>query len=243
MQYWGITDPGCVRAQNQDAYQIEQLGKNTLLCVICDGMGGAKSGNIASTLAIDVFVQEVRRSWSADMDQDAVDQMLQGAVKLANFTVYDQSRQLEEFEGMGTTLVACLAYPAATLILNIGDSRAYHIDADGIRRITTDHSVVELMVIRGELTAEQAKTHPSKNLITRAVGTAKQVLADAFHLHTRTGESILLCSDGLSNQMSDQEILFEVAHGAEKEDCCQRLMEIAKDRGAPDNVTAILIAL
>ena len=89
MQSWGLTDPGCVRTQNQDTYKIEQLDRNTLLCVVCDGMGGAKSGNVASTLAIDVFVEEVRRGWKAGLEQDETESMLQGAVKLANFTVFD----------------------------------------------------------------------------------------------------------------------------------------------------------
>ena len=127
--------------------------------------------------------------------------------------------------------------------MNIGDSRAYHLGADGIRCVTVDHSLVELMVQRGELTHEQAKNHPSKNLITRAVGTEKQVAADVFSLTAEPGDCLLLCSDGLSNQMADQEILFEVVHGAQKADCCQRLLDIAKSRGAPDNVTSVLIAL
>jgi len=92
MQYWALTDPGAVRTQNQDAYQVEQLDKNALLCVVCDGMGGAKSGNVASTLAADVFTQEVKRMWTPDMSQERLDQMLQGAVKLANFTVFDQAQ-------------------------------------------------------------------------------------------------------------------------------------------------------
>ena len=243
MQYWGITDPGCVRAQNQDAYQIEQLGKNTLLCVICDGMGGAKSGNIASTLAIDVFVQEVRRTWSADMDQDGVDQMLQGAVKLANFTVYDQSRQLEEFEGMGTTLVAALIHGKQVTLVNIGDSRAYRVNRDGVRMLTTDHSLVQMMVEQGELSPERARNYPGKNYITRAVGTESVVLCDIFHLDVEKGDSLLLCSDGLSNMLDDQEILFEVVHGVNKQYCCQRMLDIAKNRGAPDNVTSILVLI
>ena len=108
MQYWGITDLGCTRQQNQDTYHVEELDKNTTLFVVCDGMGGAKSGNVASSLTADVFAQEVKRSWTGGMDKDATEQMLQNAVKLANFTVHDQSRQFEEFSGMGTTLVAVL---------------------------------------------------------------------------------------------------------------------------------------
>ena len=108
MQSWGLTDKGCVRKMNQDAYDIRQLDRNTLLCVVCDGMGGAKSGNIASTLAVDVFAQEIQRTWTPNMEWDKADQMLKNAVKLANFTVYDQANQFEEFSGMGTTLVAAL---------------------------------------------------------------------------------------------------------------------------------------
>ena len=243
MQYWGITDPGCVRSQNQDAYQMEQLDKNTVLCVICDGMGGAKSGNIASTLAIDVFVQEVRRTWSSDMDQEQTDQMLQGAVKLANFTVYDQSRQLEEFEGMGTTLVAALIHGKQVTLVNVGDSRAYRVNRDGVRLLTIDHSLVQMMVEQGELKPEQARNYPGKNYITRAIGTESVVLCDIFHLDVDKGDCLLLCSDGLSNMLDEQEMLFEVVHGVNKQYCCQRMLDIAKNRGAPDNVTCILVLI
>ena len=164
MQSWGLTDTGCVRKQNQDAYQIEKLDRTSLLCVVCDGMGGAKSGNIASTLAVDVFVQEVRQSWKPRLEQEKIDQILRNAVKLANFTVYDQSQQFPEFDGMGTTLVAVLIHGKKATVINVGDSRAYGIDESGIRQITKDHSLVQLMVDRGELTAERAKTYPGKNL-------------------------------------------------------------------------------
>lgn len=241
MQYWGLTDPGCVRAQNQDAYQMEELDRNTLLCAVCDGMGGAKSGNIASSLALDVFVQEVRRMWTASMKQPQIDQMLRGAVKLANFTVYDQARQFEEFDGMGTTLVAVLVHGREVTVVNVGDSRAYGVNRNGIRRLTKDHSLVQMMVDRGEITPEQARTYPGKNLITRAIGTEPTVLCDVFHTELERGDCLLLCSDGLSNMMDDQEILFEVVHGVNKQYCCRRLLEIAKNRGAPDNVTSVLV--
>lgn len=243
MEAWGLTDVGNVRSQNQDAFRIVELGKNALLAVVCDGMGGAKSGNVASRLASEVFSEEVKRSFSADLTPDEAEQMLRAAAKLANISVFEQSQLSEDYAGMGTTLVAALTYPRATLVLNIGDSRAYLINADGVRCITRDHSVVEMMVQRGELTPEQAKTHPSKNLITRAVGTEETVFSDVFRVETEPEDCILLCSDGLSNQMADQEILFEVVHGARRDDCCRRLLEIAKNRGAPDNVTSVLIEL
>ena len=243
MQYWGITDPGCVRPQNQDTYLIEVLDKNTLLCVVCDGMGGAKSGNVASTLAADVFVQEVKRTWTPDMDPEKLDQMLRGAVKLANFTVYDQAQQFEEFDGMGTTLVAVLIQGKSATVVNVGDSRAYCLDEEGIRQITTDHSLVQMMIHHGELTPEQARSYPGKNLITRAIGTESVVECDVFHRRLTKGECLLVCSDGLSNLLDDQEILFEVVHGINKKSSCERLLAIAKNRGAPDNVTCVLVQI
>ncbi|MDD6643048.1 MAG: Stp1/IreP family PP2C-type Ser/Thr phosphatase [Faecousia sp.] len=243
MEVWGLTDTGNVREQNQDAYRIERLSENALLAVVCDGMGGARSGNVASRLASEVFSEEVKRSFSAEHTPQEAERMLRSAASLANIAVFEQSQLSEEYSGMGTTLVAALIYEKAALVLNIGDSRVYLINADGVTCVTTDHSVVELMVQRGELTPEQAKNHPSKNLITRAVGTGKQVFADVFRVSAVKGDCFLLCTDGLSNLMADQEILFEVVHGARKDDCCQRLLEIAKERGAPDNVTSVLIAL
>ena len=216
MQSWGLTDPGCVRKQNQDAYRIEQLDRETLLCVVCDGMGGAKSGNIASTLAVEVFAEEIRRSWVKGMESDRVDQMLRSAVKLANFTVFDQSAQFEEFDGMGTTLVAAVVRKNKATIVNVGDSRAYGINRTGIHQISKDHSLVQMMVDRGDLTPEVAKSYPGKNFITRAIGTEPMVLCDIFHWSVSRGDYLLLCSDGLSNLMDDQEILFEVAHGVNK---------------------------
>ena len=243
MQSWGLTDKGCVRKMNQDAYEIRQLDRNTLLCVVCDGMGGAKSGNIASSLAVDVFSQEIQRTWTPNMEWDKADQIMKSAVKLANFTVYDQARQFEEFDGMGTTLVAAFIRGRQVSFVNVGDSRAYIINQKGIIQVTRDHSVVQLMVDRGELTSEMAKNYPGKNLITRAVGTESMVSCDVFRRELSKGDYLLLCSDGLSNMMDDQEILFEVVHGVNKGRCCKRLLDIAVSRGAPDNVTCVLVSL
>ena len=243
MQSWGLTDPGCVRKQNQDAFRIEQLDRGTLLCVVCDGMGGAKSGTVASTLAVEVFAEEIRRCWVPGMASDRIDQMLRSAVKLANFTVFDQAAQIEEFSGMGTTLVAALIRDGKATLVNVGDSRVYGINRNGIHLLTKDHSLVQLMVDRGDLTPEVAKSYPGKNLITRAIGTEPMVICDIYHKEVNKGDYLLLCTDGLSNVMDDQEILFEVVHGVKKEHCCQRLLDIAKNRGAPDNVTSVLVLI
>ena len=243
MQSWGLTDPGCVRQQNQDAYRIEQLDRGTLLAVVCDGMGGAKSGNVASSLAVEVFAEEIRRTWKPGMESDRIDQMLRSAVKLANFTVFDQAAQFEEFSGMGTTLVAALVREGKATLVNVGDSRVYGINRSGISLLTKDHSLVQMMVDRGDLTPEVAKSYPGKNLITRAIGTEPVVMCDIYHQEVNKGDYLLLCSDGLSNVMDDQEILFEVVHGVNKQHCCQRLLSIAKNRGAPDNVTSVLVLI
>lgn len=241
MHSWGITHQGCVRPQNQDSYVIEQLDDGCILAVVCDGMGGARSGNVASALAVEVFVQEIRTTWRSGMQQEDVDNMLRCAIKLVNFAVYDQAGQFVDFAGMGTTLVAVLAEGKRITVVNVGDSRAYHVSADGIRAVTQDHSIVQMMIDRGELTVEEAKLYPGKNLITRAIGTDPSVECDLFHLELPEGECVLMCSDGLTNLVDEQEILFEVVHGAQREDCCQRLLEIAINRGAPDNVTCLLL--
>ena len=241
MEYWGLTDIGKVRAQNQDAFRIEELDRHTVLAAVCDGMGGAKSGNIASRLAIDVFTDEVLRAYKPSMSWEQVEQLLQNAVKLANFTVFDQARQFEEFAGMGTTLVAALVSGKTAAVINVGDSRCYHITRDDIRRVTVDHSVVQMMVDRGEITAEEARVYPGRNFITRAVGTEPTVESDVFSVRLERGDALLLSSDGLHNEVDDQEILFEVVHGVNNDNCCQRLLDIANMRGSPDNVTSVLV--
>ena len=240
MRFWGLSDLGCVRKQNEDALHIAQLNKGTLLCVVCDGMGGAKSGNVASSLAADTFAQEMKRTWKGRR-KSTPEQLLFEAVNLANDTVYQQSKVSEEYTGMGTTLVAALVRGKTVNIVNVGDSRAYSISTEGIRQITVDHSVVQMMIQRGELSKERAKRYPGKNYITRAIGTEETVTCDGFLTQMQKGEYLLLCSDGLTNVVSDQEILFEVLHGGTPDTCCQRLIEIAKHRGAPDNVTCALI--
>ncbi len=243
MQAWGLTDPGCVRVQNQDAYGVHVFEEDSLLCTVCDGMGGAKSGNVASSLALQVFMQEAIRLRKPGMSQEQTGQMFREAVHLANFTVYDQSQQFEDFEGMGTTLVAAYVDKQMAVIANVGDSRCYLLNREGVQCLTTDHSLVQLMVQRGELSREQAKNYPGKNLITRAIGTEPGVECDLFYQPVQKGDYLLLCTDGLSNLLDDQEILFEVVHGVNKQLCCQRLLGICQERGAPDNVTSVLIVI
>lgn len=241
MHTWAVTDPGCVRPQNQDAFHIEQLDETCTLCVVCDGMGGAKSGNVASTLAVDVLTQQIQAGWRANLSQEDIDQLLLNTAKLVNFTVHDQAQQFVDFAGMGTTLVAALIHGKTMTVINVGDSRCYHLRESAIRQVTVDHSLVQVMVQRGELTQEQARKYPGKNMITRAIGTEPIVQCDLFHVDVERGDGVLLCTDGLSNLIDAQEILFEFVHGVDRAEMCQQLVKVAKNRGAPDNVTCILV--
>ena len=241
MHAWGLTDVGTVRSQNQDAFSILQLPYGGLLAVVCDGMGGEASGDVASRMALSAFQDEIKRGWRRGLSTDDIRVLLLSALRLANESVFRQSYSDKSYRGMGTTIVAVLVHKKEALVLNVGDSRAYHIQPDDYRCVTVDHSYVQMMLDRGAITKSQAQHHPKKNLITRAVGTSPEVIGDVFKATLNAGESMLLCSDGLSNVLSDQEILFEVLHGGSRETCCERLLEIAKKRGAPDNLTAVLV--
>ena len=222
---WGITDKGAVRTQNQDGFYLDVPSEHLAVGVVCDGMGGAKAGNIASLIAVETFVDALQ---GMQPDGDGV---------------YHRAVTDPDCRGMGTTMVAALVVEQTAYLLNIGDSRAYHINEDGITRLTRDHSVVEDMVARGDITPEEARTHPRKNLITRALGSEERIRADLYEKELQPGDFLLLCSDGLSNIVTDQELLYEAIHGGEPSDCCQRLLHITLSRGAPDNVTAVLFQI
>ena len=241
MEIWGATDRGMVRKQNQDTFRWTKLNDSQFLAVVCDGMGGAKSGDVASKLASEVFEADISQSVEPDMDQQSIVKMLVDGVKSANRAVYEQSLVSPDFKGMGTTLVAVFLQGSAAYIINVGDSRCYYLSEGEVSQVTEDHSVVGLMVARGQISEEEARTHPNKNLITRAVGTEPDVECDCFYLGLDQGEYLLLCSDGLSNMVSRPEMLFEITHGENGTQCCQRLIDIAKNRGAPDNVTVVLM--
>ena len=241
MKIWGSTDQGMVRKQNQDYFRQKELSESQFLAVVCDGMGGSKSGDVASRLASEVYMQDVEQSVHSDMEQMEIVHMLVGAVKSANSAVYEQSKVSPDFSGMGTTLVSVFMQEDDAYIVNVGDSRCYYISKDDITQVTEDHSVVGLMVARGQITEEEARIHPNRNLITRAVGTESNVECDCFYLRLDEDEYLLLCSDGLSNMVTKPEILYEVTHGEDGDSACRKMIEIAKKRGAPDNVTAVLL--
>ena len=242
MKAWGKTDNGLVRTENQDAYYVDLINEdNIALCVVCDGMGGAKAGGLASSLAAETFVKSVKEKLKLNMSAKYIETVARESVLSANRLLYEKSVSDSECSGMGTTLVAVIADGKHAVVANVGDSRAYSIDENNIVRVTRDHSLVEDLLMKGDLTIEEARSHPRKNLITRALGTEETIECDIFTLDIKQGDNILLCSDGLTNPVEDQEILYEVLHGGKKELACDRLIDIANERGGKDNITVVLL--
>ena len=240
MRVWSVTDRGLVRSENQDACAVLTPDGYTV-AVVCDGMGGTQGGRMASAIAVETFTRELSRSLRPGMSAGQLEQAAGYAVALSNDAVREYGLAHPGFERMGTTLVSAVVRDDLALVSNVGDSRAYHINGEGIRQISRDHSVVESMVEKGDITPQEARRHPNRNLITRALGPDTQAQADTFAVAWHPGDFILLCTDGLVNTVSDQEMLFEVLHDGDIESCLDHLMQISLRRGAPDNVTVVLL--
>ena len=240
---WGMTDIGLVRRENQDAYAVHDGGEaGFTICVVCDGMGGPGGGKLASQLAVDAFLTACKANLQPEMDWERVREVTAFAVAAANTAVYERSCAEDGLRGMGTTLVSAVLREGEALLDNVGDSRAYLIrDGGGISRITRDHSVVERLVEQGNITEEEARRHPNRNIITRALGPDRSALSDSYRVSLESGDSLLLCTDGLTGMVTDHELAREIHGGAGDNQCLDRLLEMAKEQGAPDNVTAVLI--
>lgn len=243
MKSFGITDKGKVRSENQDSYIIENCDKRKcVIAVICDGMGGAKAGDLASRLSSKEFVSRVYESLAAPrLLMGNIEKLLRDSCADANGVVYEYSRFDANYSGMGTTLVGGIITRRKACLVNVGDSRAYYLSDEGIRQISRDHSYVEELVSMGAITKEEAAHHPKKNIITRALGVDASVEADYFECPLHRGDGILLCSDGLSNMVSDKEIHDHFKENVLPEDVCSKLMALALARGARDNVSIVLI--
>ena len=242
----GRTDKGIVRKENQDYFETTCVADdNVVIAVVCDGMGGAKAGNVASRLAAETFTQALKNQPGALLDGGLVEDALTDAMTAANCVVHEMGRTEPGRYGMGTTLVGALVRKEGkgkrAYILNVGDSRAYHISGQKIVRITKDHSLVEEMLTRGDITQDEAMRHPNRNLITRVVGTEKQVDCDLFQVSLKKDDRLLLCTDGLTNTVTDQEILEEIQHISDLNKCCDMLVTLALAAGGPDNITAVMI--
>ena len=243
MNVWGMTDVGLTRRENQDAYAVHTDQESGFTVgVVCDGMGGPGGGKLASELAVETFLAVCRDRLRGDMSARNVQTVAESAAQEANAVIYRRACS-DRLWGMGTTLVSAIAWDRQALVSNVGDSRAYRIPAaGGIARITKDHSFVERLVERGDITAEEARIHPNRNLITRALGpdADTQLLSDSYLVQLEPGDYLLLCTDGLVGTVTDREMEREVLRGG-GDSCLNRLLEIAKGQGAPDNVTAVLL--
>lgn len=246
MKSFGLTDKGRVRKDNQDCFLIEGLeAQGCLVVALCDGMGGAKAGGLASSLSNKAFVSYiVAKLTSRTNRRPNYRTVLQGACAEANSVSYEYSQFDAAYNGMGTTIVGGVIKDGGNgYIINVGDSRAYHISRRGnsIYQITRDHSLVEDLVEFGAITKEQARTHPQKNVITRALGSEADVESDYFEFTLGSGDILLLCSDGLSNTVTDLEMLDYAKEYQEPELVCRALMSKALNRGARDNVTVVAV--
>jgi len=242
MEAWGKTDKGRIRTLNEDNYFIDIYGGEAIIGVVCDGMGGANAGEVASELAVKSVSELLKGRISVPLERGSAAIMLLDAVNDANRRIFEKSLDDSACSGMGTTLVAALVYKDFAVIANIGDSRAYHIRESKITRITRDHSVVEDLLLSGELTEEEARVHPKRNLITRALGTEPAIECDIYEQVVASGDLILLCSDGLTNMVEEDEILRTLS-GLEGWRACDELVMLANERGGRDNISAVLIKI
>lgn len=238
MKSFSITDIGMKRSVNQDYLYCNEnaIGKLPNLFIVADGMGGHRAGDYASRLCVDKVKEAVL---SSAMHTPV--SIFEEAIEYANRAVYGEAADNEEYEGMGTTFVGAVLYDTTLYVANIGDSRLY-VMHDGLKQITEDHSLVEEMVKTGELRKEDARIHPNKNIITRALGTTKNVIADYFELELQKEDIILMCSDGLTNMVEDDEIAQILKNfGGDLEVAGEKLIARANEYGGKDNIAIILI--
>ena len=236
MRIYSATDVGQKRKMNQDYVfaTADPVGNLPNLFVVADGMGGHNAGDYASSHAVTSMVEEIRQ----DADFNPV-KVIRHAIECVNTEILAQAQQDEKLRGMGTTIVAATIVGHYAYVANVGDSRLYLIGHE-INQVTEDHSYVAAMMRAGELTEEQARNHPEKNVITRAIGVAWEVKADFFEVDLKPGDKVMMCSDGLSNMIEDQR-LYDVISSNSVEDSVRILIDEAKENGGYDNITVIVI--
>lgn len=237
MKIFGQTNIGLVRSSNQDSFLTGEFESGTVWAVLCDGMGGASGGDIASKMAVEAIAMRIREYYNDGMKTSSVANLLESAINFANIKIFDLAREDETLKGMGTTVVAAILRENEVMISHAGDSRAYIIN-DEIRQITTDHSIVQEMLDRGDITEDEAKHHPIKNYITRALGVKDIINVDFTSEDFDKNDILLLCSDGLSNFV-EAEYLKESVKSVNP-DTCEMLVDTANANGGRDNITVVI---
>lgn len=237
MRSFSITDIGKKRKLNQDFVYVsdEPVGNLPNLFIVADGMGGHKAGDYASKCTVETMIREIRSSFEKNPVR-----ILSKAIRVANDQIRRKAKQDENLYGMGTTVVAASCLGRYLQVANVGDSRLYIIN-DKIRQITRDHSLVEEMVRMGGIDREAARNHPDKNIITRAIGARDTVEIDFFHEELKQGDIVLMCSDGLTNMLEDEEISSILREKTTIQERAAKLVETANNNGGKDNIAVIII--
>ncbi len=245
MRIFSETDIGLLREENQDCVWSGELSGGACAAVLCDGMGGEAHGGLASRLAVEVISKRISESFSEMMNRNSVRNLLITAVSAAN-SVVTEAAMKEPGIVMGTTCVAAIVSGGKAYIVNVGDSRGYHVftsgDSECIQQVTKDHSHVQELIDKGEITEEQAKIHPDRNKITRAIGADSMVTPDYFELELSGGDMLLLCSDGLSSYVDDM-VILDICFENPPEKVCQNLIDCANAYGGSDNISVALFAV
>lgn len=236
MQIVAKTDIGLKRSTNQDNFKISSDTSLPVWAVVCDGMGGMAAGNVASQTAVQLIEKSLSDNLSPSVSESFICNLLKSSVLTSNAAIYDMACSDENFKGMGTTVVAVIIKDNIAYIAHAGDSRAYLYHNGSLKQITTDHSIVQSMVDNGQLTEDEARNHPNKNIITRAVGVRSEMEVDLTKVIFETNDTLLLCTDGLTNCVDDLKIC-EILGEADLEKAARRLIDTANANGGIDNIT------
>ena len=239
MNVYGQTHIGLVRENNQDALEYGTLSNTAQYAVVCDGMGGANGGNIASKIAVEVIGSRIRDGYHESQAPGSVEHLLTSAMATANAGVYDRAQRDPELSGMGTTVVAVITCGHTAYISHVGDSRLYLYREGKLSQITRDHSVVQNLIESGQITEEEARSHPRKNYITRALGVVSEEYGEYDELELMAGDRLLLCTDGLTNEVDNATMCRLLTLPAEESS--QALIRAALDDGGMDNITVTLM--
>lgn len=235
------TDIGRIRMVNEDRFVVQNDWRGFTLAIVADGMGGHQAGDIASQMAVDMIVEQLQ-AVHPGMSAEERKLAIRSAIETANERIFDFASRREKYRGMGTTVVVALASPETLVIGHIGDSRAYLVRQDSIVQLTQDHSLVNELVRTGQITAEEASTHPRRNVLTRALGTEPAITAELNEFSWQEGDTVLLCSDGLSGLVDASTLLHLIHTGNSLEEKVQLLVDEALAAGGDDNITVVLIA-
>lgn len=239
MKYYGISDKGKVRIQNQDSIYVPEKNEYNLY-IIADGMGGAKAGDVASIKAIEYIKEYIKNNY-VDQGDTKIKEMIRESLIYANEKVYSLSEENKEYEGMGTTVIVVLVYKNKMYIGHIGDSRLYRIRNNFIRKITKDHSYVQKLIDDKTITKKEAKDHPRRNMLLKALGCEPIVEPDVMMKKIEPNDYVILCTDGLTNLVKDKEILLVTNNLKQTKKICEKLVDLANERGGYDNISVIVI--